>query len=184
MTLAALVLAAILAVPFPPPEPHARALADAIADASHAAPLWVTGDAQEEGDIPAGEAATAAVLAGIAYHEVGFLERFARCRCRGAECDFGRALGSWQLNGPLSRDGHDRAAICADDTLQARLAIGVLRRHQARAKTLPAMLRGFASGDPGMHTKAARELAGNVAKVCERMGLVCGQTPRWKGPPS
>ena len=184
MTLAALTLSVLLALPHPPAEDHARALSEAIANAAHQSPLWVTGDAGEtDGAIPAGEAATAAVLVGVGYHESGFLERIARCRYRGLEGDRGRSLGSWQLQGPVSHGAHNRVTICESDAIQAERAVAVLMMH--RRTGLAGMLHAFASGDAAKPSRAGRELAANVAAACRRFGLVCGTTPRWeKGPPS
>ena len=182
MTLAALTLSVLLALPHPPAEAHARALSEAIAAASHASPLWVTVTVDGEDSIPAGEAATAAVLVGVGYHESGFLERIARCRYRGLEGDRGRSLGSWQLQGPVSHGAHNRVTICESDAIQAERAVAVLMMH--RRTGLAGMLHAFASGDAAKPSRAGRELAANVAAACRRFGLVCGTTPRWeKGPP-
>ena len=186
MTLSALILSVLVALPHPPPEAHARALSEAIATAAHDAPLWATGDGGETPDaIPAGEAATAAVLVGIGFHESGFLERLARCQYRGAEGDHGRSLGTWQLQGRLSWGPYTRVEICDSDALQAERAVEVLQIHRRRGVSLDGMLRAFASGNAATYTRAGRELAGNVASACRRFGLTCGVVPRWvKGPPS
>jgi len=182
VTLSALILSVLVALPHPPPEAHAVALADAIATAAHDAPLWVTGDAGETPDaIPAGEAATAAVLVGIATHEGGLRPEVARCAVTG---DQGRSVGAFQLMRGRAWNGHARAEICESDALQASLALRVLG--MSRRTGLDGMLRAYASGSAAVHTRAGRELGGNVASACRRFGLICGGVvPRWKaGPPS
>lgn len=181
MTLSALVLSVLSAFPHPPPEAHAHSLADAIATAAHEAPLWATGDAGETPEaIPAGEAATAAVLVAIARHEGGFRPDVARCLVTG---DNGRSVGAYQVMRGRAWDGHTRAEICESDELQADLALRVLA--MSRRAGLDGMMRAYASGDAGRHTRAGRELAGNVTSACRRFGLICGLVPRWvKGPPS
>jgi hypothetical protein len=181
MTLAALTLSVLLALPHPPAEAHARSLADAIANASHQSPLWVTGDAgEDETAVPAGEGATAAVLVGIAIHESGLSERIARCRYRKGEADNGRALGSWQLLGPVARGPYRRLELCASDALQAERAVAVLML--SRRAGLSGMLHAFASGDASKPSQAGRELAAGVAAACKRFWIVCGTTPRWVAP--
>lgn len=185
MTLASLTLAVMLALPHPPPEAHARALSDAIAEAAHQAPLWATGDGGEDhGSIPAGEAATAAVLLAIARHESGFLVSVARCVVTG---DKGRSIGSFQVQ-RHAWGGHSRDDVCESDALQATLSLDVMRAQQKRAPRagLWKWLAGYASGDMGVVTRASRELTDGAWVWCKRLGLVCDTggmaAPRWKAP--
>jgi len=170
MSLSATILAVILSLPNGPSEPHASALADAIATAANTSPLWTTTD-------DAGEAATAAVLVGIGYHETGLSERLARCKYRKGEADGGRSLGTWQLQGPIAIGPFTRLEVCSSDSVQAERALSVL--HRSRKGGMSRMLFAYASGNADKRTQAGRELIESVEKSCARFKLVCGLKPRW-----
>jgi hypothetical protein len=163
-------------------------IAQAIADEATAAPLWTAvepseGEAAAVGLPPAAPTATALLLATVAQHESGFLESVRRCKRRG---DQGRSIGLYQLMSGRAWRGHRAADICADDHLQARLALQVLQgaRAQCRTCALTFVLRQYASGDGGKSTPAATRLAAMFALAASRTGLDVAvfspdAPPRW-----
>lgn len=120
-------------------------VAEAIADESAANPVF--GTAED----------TAIALVAVAKHESGLKEAVQRCRVRG---DNGRSIGLYQLMSGRAWQDYTSGEICGNDFVQARLALAVLDRYRTRCeKCGPAFwFRGYAAGDPGLNTRAGREL--------------------------
>lgn len=159
MTLAETILVALIA--FRPNEPAAAErlapVAAAIAEASEEAPLWDGAD---------GARRTALLLGGIAVHESSLDERVRRCNVLG---DAGRARGTYQLLGRWALGGADPDEVCADDRMQARLALRVLSIHRARGvSSEPGLLRAYATGSASRTTKAGRELFETLKAVSKK----------------
>jgi hypothetical protein len=96
------------------------------------------------------------LLLAIAEHESHFRPSIVRCQVKG---DHGRAHGAYQLH-PEAFGDHTADEVCANDQLQARLALVVLQKY---LKAFPDLgiegaVRGYASGRPAKDTLAAREI--------------------------
>ena len=174
MNLAAFVLSALLALHHGPvsdaDQDRYRALADVIVEESVQAPLW-------PGEV--GQLSTALALVAIAHHESGVLERVQRCRVKG---DTGRSIGLFQLMKGASWQGHTADEICADDHLQARLALAVLHRAADQCpRCAPAFwFRAYASGNGGRDSAAARATISTWERTSRKVGVSVsaqGQTP-------
>lgn len=139
-------------------------------------PLWPV--ASEEAAESAEVAASAALLASIAIHESGLDPRVGNCRILGPR----NAASWWQLE---SLDGWTRAEVCASPEVAARVALGVLTMHRRRCATcVPAQIvNGYAGGDPGKGSRAAREIVNLWATLAKRVGVVVfpysREVPRW-----
>ena len=121
-------------------------IAQAIADAAEAEPLW-------QGET--GVRDTAALLVAVGWHESGWREAVRRCAVRG---DHGRSLGAYQL-GAWAREPYASSEVCDSDALQARLALRVLHRHRARGvRGVPALMRAYAAGNAAVRSRAAEEM--------------------------
>lgn len=176
MTLAALVLSTLLALPRATvpgyPEAAARA-ADVCATVALDAPLWPVSSEVAEGSPEV--AATALLCSSIAYHESGLDERVGDCRTLGPRS----AATWWQLE---ERLGWARDEVCASPFLAARVAIGHLVMHRRRCPSCGAQawIHGYGSGDMGKPSRAGREIGNLWAHACKRAGLTC---PGWGGDP-
>ena len=173
-----LVLAALLALSHPPALADMAVAADTIEPLALDAPLWLVSSETAPGSPEV--AATALLLAAIGYHESGFSERVRRCLVRGP----GGSVGAYQLLGSHALGGWTADEVCASDDVSARAALGVLRRHRDRCPTcVPAQwVAGYASGDMGRGSRAAREIVGVWSTLCRASGLVC--EPYSRGGPS
>lgn len=163
-----LILAALLALAHPPTLADATVAADSIAPVALDAPPWPV-PSEVAPDSPE-VAATALLVAAIGFHESRFTERVRRCLTPGE----GGAVSAFQLLGSHALNGWTTAEVCASDDIAARAALGVVARHARRsARLTPAQwVAGYASGDPGKGSRAAREIVQIWAGMCQRSGLV------------
>lgn len=161
MDLQSLTLAAVLslargpAVDVATERPRLEALAHAIAGAVEqraALDDWLPGSVLP---LPGTPERSALALVAIAYHESAFRADVSDCRTVGfAE----PSITAFQLHGPWSWGGHTRRELCADVRLAASRALYVLARQSARCRSIERGFWGYASGNCGRSTKAAREI--------------------------
>jgi hypothetical protein len=156
-------------------EARLRNIAATVVGVASESPFW-PGDE--------GRAATTTMLLAIAFNESGFQERVQRCKIRG---DRGRSIGLFQLMRGMAWNGHTEQEICTSDTLQAELALRVLRIHaeQCRRPCPPqAWLRGYAAGDRTIGSIQSKRLAATWTRFSQRVGLVVtpdtNRAPRWQ----
>ncbi len=153
MDLAALVLAALAALPRPAggTAESRKVAVDAIVAAAAERPLF---ERATDGDGSAELAATALVLAAVAQHESAFDPRVGSCQIRG-----GGAISYFQLLGAYSLGGHSKAEVCASPALAAKLALRVLHLQKRRCKqcSISSWLAGYASGSPSRPSRTSRE---------------------------
>lgn len=176
----ALILAALLRLTHPPTIYDAARAADVLAPVALDAPLWPVPSelAPDAAEVPA----TALLLAAIGYHESGFQEAVGSCRLRGP----GGSVTHYQLLGSGSLAGWTESEVCASNEVAARAALRVVRLHAHRCPTcVPGQwIAGYASGDMGKGSKAAREIAGIWSTLCRGAGLVCDPyataRPTWR----
>lgn len=179
----ALILAALLRLTHPPTIDDAARAADVLAPVALDAPLWPVPSelAPDAAEVPA----TALLLAAIGYHESGFQEAVGSCRLRGPGPG-GGSVTHYQLLGSGSLAGWTEAEVCASNEVAARAALRVVRLHAHRCPTcVPGQwIAGYASGDMGKGSKAAREIAGIWSALCRGAGLVCDPyataRPTWR----
>lgn len=179
----ALILAALLRLTHPPTIYDAARAADVLAPVALDAPLWPVPSelAPDAAEVPA----TALLLAAIGYHESGFQEAVGSCRLRGPGPG-GGSVTHYQLLGSGSLAGWTEAEVCASNEVAARAALRVVRLHAHRCPTcVPGQwIAGYASGDMGKGSKAAREIAGIWSTLCRGAGLVCDPyataRPTWR----
>lgn len=76
--------------------------------------------------------------------------------------------------------------LCASDEKQAERAVAVWWAHKKRwpRASLRTLAVAYASGDARRETAGGHQIADLIATACRKIGVVCGQVPRWKGPPS
>lgn len=114
--------------------------------------------------------ATALLLVAIGRHESGFLEEVRRCRRSG---DNGRSIGLYQLMGPWAWAGQKRNDICADDALQARLALRVLGIYRSTCgASTRTLLQAYASGTCRRPTTAARAIEDTFFRLLRERHIV------------
>jgi hypothetical protein len=117
----------------------------------------------------AAQYATALALVGIARHESGLHPKV-------QNCTFGQkdpAISLFALNGPVAFDGHSKREICGDNALAARLSAKALARMRGSGDVLT-QAQGYASGDTRVKSKAAREIADQIATLHMRERIVVG----------
>lgn len=176
----ALVLAALMSLTHPPALDDAARAADVLAPVALDAPLWPVPSelAPDAAEVPA----TALLLAAIGYHESGYQPAVGSCRVRGP----GGSVTHYQLLGSGSLAGWTEAEVCASNEVAARAALRVVRLHAHRCpRCIPAQwIAGYASGDMGKGSRAAREIAGIWSTLCRGAGLVCDPyataRPTWR----
>lgn len=176
----ALILAALLRLTHPPTVDDAARAADVLAPVAFDRPLWAVPSevAPESPEVPA----TALLLAAIGYHESGFQHSVGSCRVRGP----GGSVTHYQLLGSHALAGWTIDEVCASNEVAARAALGVVELHARRCpRCVPAQwVAGYASGDMGKGSKAAREIVGIWATLCRTSNLVCDPyataRPRWR----
>ena len=162
MNVEALIAAAMIGLVRPDTEggkERLRGIAGAIAGEAREGAFW----GGEEGAL-----ATGLMLVAIGFHESKFQEKTRRCLPRR-----GAYLGLFQLQpGPNTRP-FTAAEVCASDALQARLALGVLRRARERCKVCGAAyaVRAYASGDGARSSKEAREITELWSRIAQGAGL-------------
>lgn len=179
MTLAALVLAALVAVRPPATDDDAARYADVaaiVADDALNRPLWPVPSELADGSPEV--TATALLDAMIAMHESGIDARVATCRIEGPR----HAITYWQLETLL---GWTREALCSSPALAEHVALSILLLHARRCpRCLPAQIvAAYASGNPGRDSKAAREIVGMWQRAAGLVGLhvypYSFERPRW-----
>lgn len=81
------------------------------------------------GDVLAGNEATALLLYAVLYHESGLRAHIERCDCTKGDgtCDNGHAFGLPQLHAEWLH-GHSTEEFCADRKLQMQLALDLLQK--------------------------------------------------------
>lgn len=140
---------------------------------------------------PARKEALALALVSIALHESAFSWRVATCRVTGDRMPWqreweGPSITVWQLRAGKAWDGLTRRQLCTNQALAAYNAVKVLRLY-ATSGTPGGFFRGYASGNSGMPTKAARRRcatwerlaldAGLTGAQCWRRGQISSSTP-------
>lgn len=176
----ALILAALLSLTHPPTIDDAQRAADVLAPVALDRPLWAV-PSEVAPDAPE-TAATALLLAAIGYHESGFQHAVGSCRVRGP----GGSVTHYQLLGTHALGGWTVDEVCASNEVAARAALGVVELHARRCPTcVPAQwVAGYASGDMGKGSKAAREISDIWASLCRAGGLTCdpyaAERPKWR----
>lgn len=180
MSLFDITLAAILSLPgtsAPADRPRLEELAGAIVFAvedREMAEAWLPGAAPLPFGGPHAAEASAIGLVSLAYGESRFAAEVADCRRVGVDFP---SITMWQLHsrwafGPFSRD-----ELCSSPHAAAKRALWVLAHHGAKCLTPAAAFRGFASGDCGRDSKAAREHCRRWERLGARAGLAlrCGR---------
>lgn len=176
----ALILAALLSLTRPPTVDDAQRAADVLAPVALDRPLWAV--PSELADDSPEVAGTAMLLAAIGYHESGYQHAVGSCRVRGP----GGSVTHYQLLGSHALAGWTIDEVCASNEVAARAALRVVRLHAHRCPTcVPGQwIAGYASGDMGKGSKAAREIAGIWSALCRGAGLVCDPyataRPTWR----
>lgn len=123
--------------------------------------------------------ALALALVSIAMHESAFMRDVETCR-RTGDVPLGRkpwegeSISSWQLHAGRAWDGHRRREICLNPSLAAYLAAKVLRLY-APSGTPGGFFRGYASGNSGRPTTAARKRCSTWERLARDAGLVGAQ---------
>lgn len=165
----ALILAALLSLTHPPTIDDAQRAADVLAPVALDRPLWAVPSevAPDSPEVPA----TALLLAAIGYHESGYQHAVGSCRVRGP----GGSVTHYQLLGSHALAGWTVDEVCASHEVAARAALGVIELHARRCPScVPAQwIAGYASGDMGKGSRAAREIAGIWSTLCKGAGLTC-----------
>lgn len=114
-------------------------------------------------------AGLALALVAIAKHESEFDPKVDRCERRG---DTGRSISLFQLMRGPNWAGNSDKTICSNRRLAAKLAANLLVRPTLKhPHATPQMLaNAYASGSPGKHTRAARE----ICVLWEKLGTDAG----------
>lgn len=125
---------------------------------------------------PQRKEALALALVAIALHESAFMREVGTCRITGDRLPHhqpweGESISLWQLHAGRAWDGHRRREICLNPALAAYLAAKVLRMY-APSGTPGGYFRGYASGNSGMPTKAARKRCATWERLAKGAGLV------------
>lgn len=125
---------------------------------------------------PARKEALALALVAIALHESAFSAKVATCEVTGdvplgRKRWEGRSISTFQLHTGRAWDGHRRREICGNPALAAYLAAKVLRMH-APSGTPGGYFRGYASGNSGMPTTAARRRCATWERLARGAGLM------------
>jgi len=110
--------------------------------------------------------ALSVTLIAIAEHESGWQERVQTCAY---SVDSQYSL--WQLKGSVSMGGHTKTEVCSDDALAASLAAKVLMRVR-RCGSVECMMRGYASGNTLVRSRAATELSNLVFGLVWGAGII------------
>lgn len=111
--------------------------------------------------------ALAVALVVTAFGESGFRRDVADCRVTG---DAGRSISLFQLHAGRAWGGHRRAEICRNQALAAYLAAGVLGLHRGSG-SVAGFFRGYASGDRGVDSAAARARCGTWERTARLAGI-------------
>jgi len=112
-----------------------------------------------------GEASALAMLA-VAVHESGLqgsVQDCSICRRPGGWCP-GGAVSLYQLVPGVAWGGFTRSEICSDNRVATLLASNVLTLHSGGHSTAH-MYRGYASGDPLVFSRAAREIEAGFQRL-------------------
>lgn len=117
--------------------------------------------------------ASVMALVAINHHESRFRADVADCRVVGS--DFPSITG-YQLLGHFAFGPYSPRELCRSGRLAAERSLAVMAFHAARCGTPGAMFRGYASGDCGKHTEAARARCKTWMRLTMKAGLVteCG----------
>lgn len=123
---------------------------------------------------PARRQALALFLVTMAKHEGDFSWKVATCRLTGDRMpwhkpDEGRSISLFQLMSGKSWDGHTRREICTNQALAAYLAAKVLRLYSQ--SSYGGMFNGYASGNGGLRTVAARKRCATWERLAAQAGL-------------
>lgn len=146
----------------PDPALHAKMIdpepvAAEIAEAAEETPLF---------DGAKGAEQMALVLVAIAHHESSLLERVRTCEVKG---DGGRAIGLWQTH-RFWWKGHSEGEVCQSSALQARIAAKAIRYQVDRGvRSVPALMRAFASGSAGTRSRQADEMTATYKRVLAQL---------------
>jgi len=146
-----------------PAKAHYCPLAASIVAAAEERPLWARED---------GAKATALLLATIAKHESGLKVEVLTCQ-RGWSGDGGRSVSAFQLMRGVSWFGAKREELCdIKQEVAAKTALRVLHLHRDRWKswTPDYLLRAYAAGDGGVHSRAAWNMFGAWLGAMKKTG--------------
>lgn len=176
--LAELALSAILSIARPPAvdvdaeRPRLKEMAEAIADAVAERDMlahWLPGLVRPlPFDGPDAREASALALVSIAAGESAFAAEVADCRRVGADHP---SITAWQLLGRWASGPYSREELCASPRLAAERALWVLAVHAERCGTPAKAFAGYASGDCGRDSHAAREHCRRWGRLADAHGV-------------
>lgn len=130
---------------------HYCDVAVSIAEAAERAPIW---------DRPGGKEATALALAAIAKHESGVQRAVAVCKILGDDGDRVPTVSMFQLKKGKAWWGYTQPELCdINQVAAADAALKTLALHKRGAWSIDFLFRGYASGNGGVQSRAAREIS-------------------------
>jgi hypothetical protein len=188
VTLAEFTLAAIMSLPgtsAPQDRPRLEELAGAIAEVVEDQAMfadWVPGVAEPlPFDGPRADEATVLALVSLAYGESRFAAEVGDCRRIGSDFP---SVGYFQLYGWWAFGPYTRTELCSSPERSAKRALWVFSQHGARCSTSAAAFRGYASGDCGRDSKAARAHCARWERLSRTAGITVSCNNRHaQGPP-
>lgn len=151
----------------PADRPRLEELASAIVAAvedREQAEAWLPGSAP----LPFTPELSALALVAIAYGESRFSAEVADCRRIGHDLP---SVTAWQIHGWWAFGPFTAAELCASPPRAAERALWVLAQHKERCSTPAAVFRGYASGNCGRDSRAAREHCRRWERLARRSGL-------------
>lgn len=168
MSLIDIALAAAVALAPPTVErSHLAVLSSAIVAAvedREQAEAWLPGSAP----LPFTPELSALALVAIAYGESRFSAEVADCRRIGHDLP---SVTAWQIHGWWAFGPFTAAELCASPSRAAKRALWVLAQHKERCGTPASVFRGYASGNCGRDSRAAREHCRRWKRLARRSGL-------------
>jgi hypothetical protein len=131
---------------------------------------------------PARVEALAVALVVLAKYESDFSRRVDTCRLTGDRMTWhrpweGYSISLWQLRAGRAWAGHTRRQICTDRRLAASLAVDVLALYK-NSGSVGGLFRGYASGNSGVDSKAARVRCASWEKHARAAGITAASC--WK----
>lgn len=168
MSLLDIALAAAVALAPPTVErSHLAVLSSAIVAAvedREQAEAWLPGSAP----LPFTPELSALALVAIAYGESRFSAEVSDCRRIGHDLP---SVTVWQLYGTWAFGPFTAAELCASTSRAAERALWVLAQHKERCGTPASVFRGYASGNCGRDSRAARWHCRRWERLARRAGL-------------
>ncbi|MGN6107784.1 MAG: hypothetical protein ACTHU0_21940 [Kofleriaceae bacterium] len=117
---------------------------------------------------PEARSAAALALVAIAFHESAFRADVATCKRVGNPDP---SITLFQLNGAYGRGPYSQAELCASNKLAAERALYIFAHHGSRCGTPAGWFRGYAAGNCGRVSGAARRQCAIWERLAKRAGL-------------